>query len=271
MKKMFSPAAHHILPVLTLTLLFGCEKPQQVISLQTTLDAAVVDMNGTEAAATSLLDTDYLLLYFSAHWCPPCRTFTPKFVNFYNTQGGGTRFQAVLISRDKSEAEMFAYMRETKMPWPTVRFESESAETLQATYSGNGIPRLVLVDRQGTVIADSFEGKKYVGPQHVLNVLQAQLGDPQPPPPPTPQSKPADTEEFTQRFALNGLAKRGAQNIAIINGQVASAGTEIETGVIVERITEVYAELSFEGKRYRLHPQTDLPPNAGSVTLPKKR
>lgn len=271
MKIPFPPALHPVLLILTLTLLTGCEKPQPVISLQPTFDTAVVDVDGAEVAATRLLDTDYLLLYFSAHWCPPCRAFTPKFVDFYNTKGGGTRFQAVLISRDKSEAEMFTYMRETKMPWPTVRFESESADTLQATYSGNGIPRLVLVDRQGTVIADSFEGKKYVGPQHVLNYLQAQLGDPEPTSRPTAQSKPADTEDFAQRFALNGLAKRGDQNIAIINGKVASAGTEIETGVIVEQITEVYAELSFEGKRYRLHPQTGLPPDAGTVTPPKNR
>ncbi len=269
MKKIFSPAGHHVLLVLTLTLLFGCEKPQQVISLQTTLGAAVVDINGTEAAATSLLDTNYLLLYFSAHWCPPCRTFTPKFVDFYNTQGGGTHFQAVLISSDKSESEMFAYMRETRMPWPAVRFESESAESLKETYSGNGIPRLVLVDRHGTVIADSFEGKKYVGPQRVLDYLQAQLGEPAPRP--AAQSKPPDTEEFAQRFTLNGLAKRGDQNIAMINGQVASAGTEIEKGVVVEQITDAYAELLFEGNRYRLHPQTGLPPDAGSVTPPKTR
>jgi len=267
MKKIFPPAVQHILFILTVSLLFGCEKPQKVISLQTTLNAAVVDVNGAEVAASGLLDTDYLLLYFSAHWCPPCRAFTPGFVEFYNTQGGGKRFQAILVSRDKSEAKMLAYMRETRMPWPAVRFDSENAKTLEDTYSGNGIPRLVLVDPQGTVIADSFEGKKYVGPQHVLNYLQAQLGDPEP----TARPKPSDAEEFTQRFVLNGLAKRGNQNIAIINGKVAATGTEIEKGVVVEQITEVYAELSFKDKRYRLHPQTGLPPDAGSTAPPKNK
>jgi len=24
-------------------------------------------------------------IYFSAHWCPPCRKFTPTFVEAYNT------------------------------------------------------------------------------------------------------------------------------------------------------------------------------------------
>lgn len=50
MKKILPPAAHHGVLVLALTLLFGCAKPQQVVSLQTTPDAAVVDINGIEAA-----------------------------------------------------------------------------------------------------------------------------------------------------------------------------------------------------------------------------
>ena len=27
----------------------------------------------------------YVGIYFSAHWCPPCRGFTPALVSFYNS------------------------------------------------------------------------------------------------------------------------------------------------------------------------------------------
>jgi nucleoredoxin len=32
----------------------------------------------------SELDDKYLLLYFSAHWCPPCKQFTPKLSKAYS-------------------------------------------------------------------------------------------------------------------------------------------------------------------------------------------
>ncbi len=254
-----------VFSIVTLSLLCGCgESPRKVTPLQATLDAAVVNSEGATIEAPPLLETDYLLLYFSAHWCPPCRTFTPKFVAFYNAHGGGKLFHALLVSSDKSEGEMFAYMRETQMPWPAIRFGSASAESLKETYSGDGIPRLVLVNPQGEVIADSFEGKKYLGPQHVLNYLQKQLGivDSSPT---SVKPKPSSGEKFTERFTLNGLAKRGDQNIAIINGNVASIGTEVEPGVVVEKITVSYVDLSFEGKRYRLSP----PEPAGESAPPK--
>jgi len=42
-------------------------------ALRATLTGSAVDAEGMIVSANSLLDTDYLLIYFSAHWCPPCR------------------------------------------------------------------------------------------------------------------------------------------------------------------------------------------------------
>ena len=256
-----------------MALLCGCGASKKATTpLQKTLDAAVVDVNGSSIETSHLLGTDYLLLYFSAHWCPPCKTFTPKFVEFYNTHGGGKLFHAVLVSSDKSEEKMFAYMRETRMPWPAVRFGSANSKTLKDTYSGDGIPRLVLVDPRGVVIADSFEGKKYIGPQHVLNYLKEQIGGTANTPSPDAKPKPStDEEEFTQRFTLNGLGKRGDQSIAIINGEIASIGTELEPGVVVEKITDSHVDLLFEGKRYRLYPQVTQSPAANTSAPPKNQ
>ena len=41
--------------------------------------------DGSKVAAEGALQgKDFVCLYFSAHWCPPCRMFTPKLKEFYN-------------------------------------------------------------------------------------------------------------------------------------------------------------------------------------------
>ncbi|KAK7197063.1 tryparedoxin 3 [Novymonas esmeraldas] len=60
-----------------------------------------------------LKDVEFVLMYFSAHWCPPCRTFTPQLKAFYNAHHVKKKFEVVFMSMDQSEAEMMSYFRES--------------------------------------------------------------------------------------------------------------------------------------------------------------
>ena len=42
------------------------------------LGPALVDAKKTSVDTVGHLRGKHALLYFSAHWCPPCREFTPK-------------------------------------------------------------------------------------------------------------------------------------------------------------------------------------------------
>ena len=62
-------------------------------------------------------------LYFSAHWCPPCRGFTPKLAEFYKhfrSGPDGHKLEIVFVSSDKTEAEFRDYCKE--MPWLVLPF-----------------------------------------------------------------------------------------------------------------------------------------------------
>jgi nucleoredoxin len=108
-------------------------------------------------------------LYFSAHWCPPCRKFTPELVAFYNRNAAAhPEFEIVFVSSDKSAAAMEAYMRDMQMPWPAVSFDKLRGKDGLRKYAGSGIPCLVVVDGTGKVISDSYAGTIYRGPAAVL-------------------------------------------------------------------------------------------------------
>ena len=113
-------------------------------------------------------------LYFSAHWCPPCRKFTPKLVEYYNKIAREhPEFEIVFLSADKTPEAMAAYIRETGMPWPAVEYSKLPNMAELNKYAGSGIPDLVIVDGSGKVLADSFVKGNYVGPAQVLNELDA--------------------------------------------------------------------------------------------------
>ena len=61
-------------------------------------------------------------LYFSAHWCPPCRGFTPELATFYNTATGqGDKFEIIFVSCDRDEPSFKDYFG--SMPWAALKFE----------------------------------------------------------------------------------------------------------------------------------------------------
>lgn len=135
----------------------------------------VVDANGQPHDTSGIGKKQYMLLYFSAQWCPPCRAFTPDLVSFYNQKRTATNFDLVFVSSDRSSGDMLKYMKGYSMPWAAVPFNRIQASGLKDTYGGSGIPHLVVVDADGEVVSSSYVKGKYVGPRKVLSDLDQLL------------------------------------------------------------------------------------------------
>lgn len=96
----------------------------------------------------------YTALYFSAHWCPPCRAFTPKLVEWYTEfKAKHENFELVFISADKSEKDQIEYMKEAAMPWPAAKFSAVSDPNFEK-FAPSGIPYLVLIDENGKALTE---------------------------------------------------------------------------------------------------------------------
>jgi nucleoredoxin len=123
-----------------------------------------------------LAPKDYYAIYYSAHWCPPCRGFTPKLVAFYNKASKKhDNFEIIFVSSDRSEQDMAGYMEEADMPWLALDYDQKKKSKELTKYAGGGIPCLVLVDSDGKVLSDSYVNGKYVGPTKVMHDLEERL------------------------------------------------------------------------------------------------
>mmetsp|Transcript_12980 Transcript_12980/g.23395 ORF Transcript_12980/g.23395 Transcript_12980/m.23395 type:complete len:434 (+) Transcript_12980:108-1409(+) len=136
--------------------------------------------NGEEITMDSLKGKN-IALYFSAHWCPPCRGFTPELIKTYKkvTQDGKP-WEVIFVSWDKTEEEFKEYFEE--MPWAAIPFSEEKRkEQLGNQFEIEGIPALIMLDSDLNVInkgARSYvsndpEGKSFPWvPKPVLKLVE---------------------------------------------------------------------------------------------------
>lgn len=92
-------------------------------------------------------------LYFSAHWCPPCRNFTPKLIEYYNKRKGKEDLEIVFVSGDNSAEEFSEYF--SSMPWLAIPPSDVRISRLNSRFEVEGIPHLVILDPQGNVLCSS--------------------------------------------------------------------------------------------------------------------
>lgn len=106
-----------------------------------------------EGVATqwSDLEADAVGIYFSAHWCGPCRAFTPELVKFYKKiKGDSKKFEIIFVSSDREEDSMKEYF--DSMPWLAVPYGDDRKKALSRTFKISGIPTLVIIDKNGDTI-----------------------------------------------------------------------------------------------------------------------
>jgi len=118
----------------------------------------LVKSDGSSVPADSALaGKDLVLFYFSAHWCPPCRQFTPLLKDFYEEVEG---LEIVFVSSDRSPEDMESYMKESHGDWLAVQHNSAVANDLKKKYGISGIPSLIVVKLDGTVVTK--DGRSHV-------------------------------------------------------------------------------------------------------------
>lgn len=108
----------------------------------------------TKVQASQALKRKTVALYFSAHWCPPCKAFTPILAQVYRTvRWTHEDFEVLFVSADRDEHQFQQYFEQ--MPWLAVPFDDHALrQWLNSKYGVMGIPRLVIVGPDGEVIAN---------------------------------------------------------------------------------------------------------------------
>lgn len=118
----------------------------------------LLSKDGKKSTLDALEGASGVAIYFSAHWCPPCRGFTPKFAGQWTETYKDKGMKVVFVSSDHDQAAFDEYFKE--MPWLALPYENRAAkDALSKKFKVQGIPTLVMLDASGTLITDKARSK----------------------------------------------------------------------------------------------------------------
>eukprot|EP01061_Rhynchopus_euleeides_P030193 TRINITY_DN50232_c1_g1_i1.p2 TRINITY_DN50232_c1_g1~~TRINITY_DN50232_c1_g1_i1.p2 ORF type:complete len:165 (+),score=80.49 TRINITY_DN50232_c1_g1_i1:59-496(+) len=103
-------------------------------------------------------------LYVSAHWCPPCRQFTPVLAQFYEEYKKlDPNFEIIFVSSDKTEAEFWSYFGESHGDYLAADFNGKARQLLKGVVNAPGIPTFAIYTQDGDLISMGGRAKVMQG------------------------------------------------------------------------------------------------------------
>ena len=116
----------------------------------------LVSSNGKTVAASKTLEgRQFIALYFSARWSDEGKDFSPELLQFKNKcRQNKNAFEIVFVSWDKSQSEMYGYMKDAGMDWPAIPYDNPMIKELYKQFKVEDVPRVVVLDEKGRVVSE---------------------------------------------------------------------------------------------------------------------
>lgn len=145
----------------------GTEFPWKPTPLKDLLgQAKLISASGETSLQQAIENKKALALYFSAHWCPPCRGFTPKLAEWYKKDLQDKGLEVVFVSSDRDENSFKEYFAE--QPWLALEYtDRKLKEKLSSAFKVNGIPSLVILDSELNVVTTDGRSAVSADPEGV--------------------------------------------------------------------------------------------------------
>ena len=127
----------------------------------------LVALDGMEYR-TEDLHGRYVLLDFWATWCAPCLEELPNF-KAITTEFSQQQLLLLSISVDQTDRRsLLSFIRRHAMAWPQLHDNRGMKGPIAKKFAVDAVPRTVLVDRQGRVIAIDLRGEELLATLRAL-------------------------------------------------------------------------------------------------------
>ena len=116
------------------------------------LDFSVKDINNKLVALSAFRNKYFVLLHFWATWCSPCLKELPMILKIDSSfRNSGLRIISI-ASKSKGYNDFLNDIKKYRMNWTNIY----NNQKLELRYGAYSIPRLILIDKYGKIIYDTF-------------------------------------------------------------------------------------------------------------------
>eukprot|EP00756_Hemistasia_phaeocysticola_P065292 Hpha_TRINITY_DN8456_c0_g1::TRINITY_DN8456_c0_g1_i1::g.34647::m.34647 len=151
------------------------EPPPEQFAVQTPAEQVGPKLrkrDGSEVDTAAALQGKTVALYFGGEWCPHCKNLSPHANAFYREmQNQGANFELVYVSGDRSEQEALDYFSRHE-DWLMMPFHSRKKAPLERRYGVQGIPTIVILNPDGTLVTKDGRDKMSGGREAALLVAK---------------------------------------------------------------------------------------------------
>ena len=146
----------------------GGSPPKNLLDLFKKLphDTLLAKGGMSKVSLSSALNVDLVFLYASAHWCPPCRKYTPGVIKMYNDakkfyKSDPKRTKSIEIIFISADHDMSGFKNYyATMPWLAVPFDADTRERILSFMKVKGVPHLMcLCGRTGKILESNSVGR----------------------------------------------------------------------------------------------------------------
>ena len=119
------------------------------------LPEQILTKDGMKSTKDVLAGKKAVGIYFSAHWCPPCRMFTPILSKFYNDLKATNpdALEIIFCSSDQDQEAFDEYYGE--QPWTSIQYGATEQDDLGQSFGVRGIPSFQICNVESGAIIDT--------------------------------------------------------------------------------------------------------------------
>lgn len=121
------------------------------------LDPVVIDPAGKRIQLSEVIKGKVAYIDLWATWCGPCCAEIPALEKLVEEYKGNDKIVFVSISCDTNRKAWLKKLEKDNPQWPNFIFDGKTGDDFMGALKVNGIPRFILVDAQGNLVAVDAE------------------------------------------------------------------------------------------------------------------